>query len=253
MLVHRMHRGPLVVQKPLYPEGPDVCQCVIVHPPAGIVAGDRIGLDVSLGRDAMVQLTTPGDSKWYRSTGAPAVLDFIARVGEAAVLEWLPQGTIIYDGARASSTTRIELAEGATFMGSDVVSLGRRAAGERFRCGEWRQRIDIVRRDAFVWSERAVLRGGSRLLASPAGLNDASVFGTFVAVSSRIDDALLQTLRNIANTEHDVAVTSLPGIVIARYLGDSLEDAGSRFGTLWEAVRPVLIRRTAHRPRIWNT
>ncbi len=64
VLARREHRGPLVVQKPLYPEGPDVCQCVIVHPPAGIVGGDRIVLTVSVGRDARAQLTTPGATRW---------------------------------------------------------------------------------------------------------------------------------------------------------------------------------------------
>jgi hypothetical protein len=72
VMTHREHRGPLVVQKALHPEGPGVCQCVIVHPPAGIAGGDRLWLDVALGRDSFVQLTTPGAAKWYRSAGRSA-------------------------------------------------------------------------------------------------------------------------------------------------------------------------------------
>jgi len=254
VMTHRTHDGPLVVQKPLYPEGAGLCQCVIVHPPAGIVAGDRIALDVAAGPGALVQLTTPGAAKWYRSaTGATATQTLHAEVDADAALEWLPQGTIVYDGARASSTTRVTLAAGATFVGAEVVSLGRRASGERFRCGEWRQRIDIVRDAAPIWSERAVLRGGSRIFESPAGLNGAAVFGTFVAVSPRIDATLVGALRDVARARGDVVVTALPGVVVARYLGESLEDASAQFGALWQAARPALLGRAALPPRIWRT
>ena len=64
VLVRRAHRGPLVVQKSLYPEGDGVCQNVIVHPPAGIVGGDRLALEVEVGECARAQITTPGAAKW---------------------------------------------------------------------------------------------------------------------------------------------------------------------------------------------
>jgi len=253
VLVHRRHEGPLVVQKPLYPEGPDVCQCVVVHPPGGIVGGDRLALAVSVEAGARAQLTTPGASKWYRSSGPPATQTLELRIGEDAALEWLPQGTILYDGAFARNTVDVQIASGATFVSTDVVALGRRAAAQPFRCGEWRQRIDIVRDDAPIWSERSVVRADSALMTSCAGLNGASVFGTFVAVGPRLDDVSIAALRDVARVAKRAAVTRLPDILVGRYVGDSIEHAQRCLWTLWEIARPVLMGRPAVRPRIWCT
>ena len=70
ILARRQHVGPLIVQRPFYPEGPEVCHTYLLHPPAGIAAGDRIEAAVSVEEGAHVLLTTPGAAKWYRSGGA---------------------------------------------------------------------------------------------------------------------------------------------------------------------------------------
>lgn len=253
VMTHREHRGPLVVQKPLYPEGPGVCQCVIVHPPAGIAGGDRLSLDVEVGRDAFVQLTTPGAAKWYRSEGPQASQLLRVRVDERATFEWLPQGTIVYDGAIAASEVRIDLADTSTFIAAEIVSLGRRAAGERFRCGQWRQRFDIARGGALIWSERGVLDPAAGLIASPVGLNGAPVFGTFVAVAPRIDDTMIAALRDIAPSQGEAAITRLPEVLVARYRGESIEAGSAHLAAVWSALRTILTGRAALRPRIWNT
>ena len=252
-LTRREHEGPLVVQKPLHPEGPDVCQCIVVHPPGGIAGGDAIELDVTVGAGAHAQLTTPGAAKWYRAAGRRASQAIACRVAKGGVLEWLPQGTIVFDGADAASTLRVELAPDATYLGWDVVCLGRTASAERFTHGDWRQRIDIVRGDALVWSERAVLRGDSPLLASPAGLNGAPVFGTFVAMAPTLPDDLLAACRAFAPAEGEGAVTRMPHALVARWRGHAMEAAHAYFAALWAAVRPALTGRAAVPPRIWAT
>ncbi len=245
--------GPLVVQKPFHPEGPKVCQVVVVHPPGGIAGGDDLAMTLALAPGAHAQVTMPGAAKWYRSAGATACQRVDATLAAGAALEWLPQGTIVYDGARADSALRFSLAPDATLIAWDTICLGRRAMNERFGTGRWRQRVEIVRGDALVWSERVDLAGGGRLLDSPVGLDGAPVFGTFVAVSPRLCDDAVPRLRAVVPAAGEGAVTRLPGALVARWRGPA-SDAGQRyFAALWSLLRPSLLGRAAVAPRIWST
>jgi urease accessory protein len=253
LLAERRHVGPLVVQKSLYPEGDPVCQNVIIHPPGGIVGGDTLAVNVDAGPRAHAQLTTPGAAKCYRSGGAFARQRFCLRAVRGAVLEWLPQETIVFDAAKIELELSIELVDDALFMGWDVICLGRTAAGERFERGALRQRLTLTRDGTPVFVERAVLHGGAPLLTSPVGLHGSPVFGTFLAAAPAVTRTLLASCRQVPVMAGEGAVTRLPGVMIARYRGASAAAARAYFVELWRKVRPALTLRAAVPPRIWYT
>ena len=255
ILARRAHVGPLRIQKALYPEGEAVCHAIVLHPPSGIVGGDELEIDVTVGPGAHALLTTPGAGKWYRSAGAWASQRLGFAVEAQGVLEWLPQETIVFDAARAAMRSTVDLADDARFIGMEVLCLGRRASGEKFTEGALRLDTRIRRAGRPVWLERGLLEGGSDLLDAAAGLAGFSVSGTFLAAASGVEPGLLAACRDIPIHETGArhGITALPEILVARYLGHSSEAARQWFVALWQVLRPALIGREAQLPRIWNT
>ena len=254
VLARREHVGPLRVQRPFYPESPDVCHTYIVHPPAGIVAGDRLEIDLHVGAGAHALITTPGAAKWYRSGAGRAYQSARVAVAGDGCVEWLPQEQILYRGARAMTGLHVDLAGGARFLGWEISCLGRIAAGERFDAGELRQHVEISREGVCLWQERTCLAGGSRLMSSPAGLRGCPVSGLLLAAGLDAEPALLAACRAVAVEEDALrGVTALPGVLAVRYAGHSAERAQHHFRALWALLRPALVRRTVCPPRIWMT
>ncbi|MGQ0652491.1 MAG: urease accessory protein UreD [Betaproteobacteria bacterium] len=236
--------GPLVVQKPLYPEGPAVCHAIIVHPPGGIAGGDELALEVDAPAGSAALLTTPGAAKWYRSAGPLATQQLAFNV--SGTLEWLPRETIAFRDANARLGCRIDVRGQGVFIGWEVLCLGRRGSGERFDRGRLDLRNAIRRDGRLLFAERGRLEGGERLLHSPVGLGGMSVCGTMLAVAPDFPETK-------ALAPDCLALTRLPGVLVARYLGDCGEEALAAFTRLWATLRPVLLGREATEPRIWRT
>lgn len=248
--VTRRHLGPLRVQKHLYAEGPQVCQHIVVHPPGGIAGGDTLALDIHAGPGAWAQLTSPGAAKWYRAA-TPASQRLRIRVEAGATLEWLPQETIVFSGARAELHTGIDLQGDARLFYWDVVALGRPAAGERFDQGRFAANLDIRRDGRRLWHERQRIDGGERLLDSPIGLAGQPVMATLIA-SGQIDAELLEACRALP-CQGRGNLTQLPGLLVARCLAAEALQARAWLIELWRALRPALLGREAVPPRIWST
>lgn len=252
-LTRRRHHGPLCIQRPLYPEGPDVCHAIVLHPPGGIAGGDELALDIDVGPGAHALLTTPGATKWYRSEARPARQTLNLRAAAGAVAEWLPQESIVFEGAHAEMVNRVDLARGAVFVGWEVLCLGRTARGETFGRGLLRMHTELCREGRPIWLERALIGGDSQVLRAAAGLAGHSVSGTLLAAGDGLTAELVEACRGIEAGRALAGVTLLPGLLVARYLGGSTEQARDYFTRIWHTLREPLMQRIPMTPRIWNT
>ncbi len=254
LLVDRHHFGPLRVQRPFYPESRRICHVYLLHPPAGVVAGDKLEIDIRVDPDAWGLVTTPGAGKFYRNDGRhSAHLIQQLTIAQGGVLEWLPQENILFNGVHAEMLTRVELQEGARFIGWDITCLGRPASGEDMLQCQVRQRFELWRGTTPLWLERSRYSDHCPVLNAGWGLRGQRVVGTLVCTNR--DHRLVDELRrNVCVADPSFfAVTQLDEVLVCRYLGHQAQEARECLGQAWQRIRQALLGVKATPPRIWMT
>ena len=256
--VRDRHDGPLRVLRALHPEG-GVCHNVLVHPPGGIVGGDELSVDITLGEGAHALVTTPGATRFYRSAGATATQSLRVVAAPASRLEWLPLETIAYSGCDAINSLRFELAPGAETIGWDLTALGLPESAQPFAAGRFTQSIEVPGR----WLERGTVAGADdALLDSPLGWAGQRVLATMwfaagAALAPARTEALLETARATARS-HELAArvgatSPQEGIVVVRALAERVEPAMDLLRRIRRAWRPLAWDLAATEPRVWST
>lgn len=252
IISHKQHYGPLVIQKPFYPES-DVCHVYLLHPPGGVVGGDQLALDAEVERSGHALITTPAASKFYRSAGSQAQLKQTLIVKEKSTLEWLPQETILFSGCEVNLQTIVNLEQGASFIGWEILCLGRPASDELFTKGNVRQSFEIWRNDKPLLLDRARLAGEDDILSAQWGMQNYTVSGTMLAVNA--DKEVLHKLRdNMPVIKQGlIAVSLINDVLVCRALSDQAEYIRFTFIDIWKQLRRELLGRPASEPRIWST
>ncbi|VAW99607.1 Urease accessory protein UreD [hydrothermal vent metagenome] len=252
VIAKREHVGPLVVQKPFYPEGDEVCHTYILHPPGGVVGGDQLTVNIDVQADAHALLTTPASTKFYRCDDRHARQNQNLIVADNGILEWLPQDTILFDQAKVKTATRVELEPQARFVGWEILCLGRPASNELYDNGYCRQSFEIWRAGKPELVERSSLVGGSELLNAKWGMAGYSVMGLMVLVGA--NKAMLDLARSVESVNNGLgSVTLIDDILVCRCLARQGMEAREYFTRIWAALRLEWIGCTAEPPRIWNT
>lgn len=257
LLQHR-HEGPLRILKSLYPEGEAICHNVIVHPPGGLVGGDRLDVNLRVGAGAHALISTPGATRFYAADEVDAVQQVDITLAPGARLEWLPLEAIAHPGCRAHNRLSATLAEGAEMIGWDVTALGLPASGQPFDHGCFSQRIELPG----VWLEQARIDASdTRLLESPLGLGGQRCLGSLwlacgTPLARERREHLLDVVRAVADhpgaNVQAGATCPHPQLLVLRAVAPVVEPLMALFQRVWTGLRPAAWALPDTPPRIWR-
>ncbi len=260
-ITHDRAQAPLKIQRPFYPEKPDICHSVILHTAGGIVGGDQLSLNFHLQPNSKALITTASAGKIYRSNGLQATQNIQIKIDNNAYLEWFPQETIIFNDAIYRQNLQVELAENGTWLGWEIIRFGRSARGEKFTSGEWRSHTEIWQQQRPLWIDRQSLQGSEVNFNSYHALATHPIIGNFALIGQEITSELVKKTRslflnNSLNNQHkynlaETGVTRLEKGIICRYRGQSTTEVRNWFISVWHLLRLTYLNRPSCPPRVW--
>ncbi len=247
IISHAYFTTPWKLLPPIYLDDTGAAYTLLVNPSGGLVGGDHLSIDMTVGQDAHVLISAPSANRVYRTEGTASEQHVNITVGPGAVLEWFPEHTIPFAGSRFRQTLQATLAPGATLLLWDAVASGRIARGERWAFTDLENDIRITTASGSTLLERYVLDPSTDL--GRVGLAEewnyvASLYVVNDATSTEVWTKLESTIATILDTRPGevlggVSAGPVPGLAV-KILARTAPDLNAILDALWAAAREGL-------------
>ena len=240
----RVHEsGSLRVRFPGAPAGE--LEAVMVNTGGGLTGGDAFDIEVSIGANARLVVTSTAAEKIYRSLGPPAIVNVKISVAAGGALTWLPQETILFDKAALHRRIEVDLADDARLVLVEPLIFGRTGMGESVRTGELHDRWRVRQSGKLIYAEGTRL--GSHISQT---LDETAIANGGVAVATALivpgDEALAEAIHAM-NSEFrgEVGASAWNGRAVVRFCA---RDGAALRHDITCALRAI---RVAPLPRLW--
>lgn len=230
-----------------FPRTHGLTEAVLINTGGGLLGGDAVVLDVSVGSGAAAQVTTQSAERVYRSLGPDCRVAIALTVADGARLHWLPQETILFNHARLARTITADLADDATLLMVETTVFGRSAMAETMTAGHLRDVWRISRGGVLVYADTIQIAGNlHKQLARRAIGAGAGAMATILYVAPDAADRIEGARTVLAGRTARAAVSAWNGILVGRLLAPSAD-----------ALKADVVRIAAYLsghalPRVWG-
>ena len=239
-----MHEsGSLRVRFPGAPSGE--LEAVLVNTGGGMTGGDAFDIDVAVGENARLVVTSTAAEKIYRSLGPPVIVNVKLSAAAGATLTWLPQETILFDKAVLHRHIEVDLSEGARLVLIEPIVFGRTGMGEAVRGGQLHDCWRVRRNGRLIYAEGTRLGGHiSQTLGETAVTNGGVAVATALIVPG--DEALADAIHAMGGEfQGEVGTSAWSGRAVLRFCA---RDGAALRHDISCALRAL---RAAPLPRLW--
>jgi urease accessory protein len=228
------------------------CEAVLINTGGGMAGGDRAKIAIEVGPGAQALFTTQSAEKIYRSDGGTAEVEARVAVGAGARLEWLPQETILFEGARFARRLEVDLAADASLFLVEAITFGRIAMGEDRIDADLRDSWRVRREGRLVFAEELRLDRAGATLDRPAVGRGARAIASILIMApdaqAQLDKirAALDSACQDGDERLEAGATAFDELALARLASPS--PARLRAGV----AQTMMALRGRAAPRVWS-
>jgi urease accessory protein len=228
-------------------------EAVFVNTSGGIAGGDRLDSSVTALANTSIAVTSQAAEKVYRALHEPAHIAMKLRACKAAKLAWLPQETIVFDQARLSRETEVEISSGAELLALEWLVLGRAAHGEQMVGGHITDSWRVKKEGQLIWAD--CFRATNEMfphLYRKSLLSNCNAIGTLIYFGPDLE-ARVDFFRNIAHSlKCYSAATSVAGLIIVRFAAKVSSDLRLALCSFLEQLSRELGPSPFRVPKMWS-
>ena len=247
-----VQRSPVRIMLPTI-EGRDAGEAVIINTGGGVTGGDQLDYQFAAVAGARIVLTTQAAEKLYRAIGLKARISTRITVSGDSMLAWLPQESIVFNGAQIDRRMEIDIVTGAEVIAAEFLVLGRAAHGERLSMANvsdrWRVRLDgrLIWADTFRLTPETIPH-----LQRKALLAGCNAIATLVYSGSQVD-ALQSLLRRLSlPSQTRIGATCVNGLLVVRLAAESAAMLKAAAVATLELFSQTLRPGSIRVPRMWS-
>ena len=230
-----------------FPRSSGLCEAAIVNTGGGVAGGDSYRVSLELGEGAEVEATTPSAERIYRSDGPAAAIATRLKLASGARLFWLPQETLMFEGAALERRLEVEMSAEASFVIAETLVFGRLAMGESRIDASLRDSWRVRRDGRLVFADETRLEHAGAALEHKAVGAGARAVAMIVAGAPNIE-ARLPDLRAALEAEGggvEAGASAFDGLIVARLVSPSPP-------RLRAALIASIVALGGRKPRLWG-
>ncbi len=246
-IVERYASAPVRILTPSVQGG--IPEAVLANTSGGIAGGDTSHVDILVAQNAQALVTGQAAEKIYRSIDMPASIRTVIKIEDGSTLEYLPQESILFDGAKLNRAVNISLGARSCLLLSEMFVLGRWAMNEDFTRGIFLDRWSIDVAGQPIWREGLRVEGGLSSLSSSLGFANARALATIFYAGANAAE-VLGLARDVIGPMG--GATIVRGMLVVRMLGNEAGMLKQQLGEIISIIRAAALGRPAEVPRVWR-